>query len=339
MGSAITMIGGLYMVINIIIALLILILLYILFSYIIVSIAYKKQGYAQHVEYDDVISPDDAGVPIFETDVKTDDGFNIHLYETDVEEPKGVIILLTGITHLSITQFFGHAKMFAEQGYSSVLVEARSHGRSDGKHITFGTHDVRDVQAAVQYIRARMMYQKLPLTIMGFSMGAATAVNAASTIPEIDALIACAPFSRWDYVCTEWITQRGCPEFVATCLRPCVMIHGRIKFGSDFFKYQPVNTLPLLKEKPAFFIHSTGDKTVLFENHNRLRRVYHGHNAIFWKRPIEDHYVTDRKNFMKPWLDVEYKQRLLKFLHEVQAQHHAKMLASIPNHYQEFEQD
>ena len=198
---------------------------------------------------------------------------------------------------------------------------------------------VESVQAAVQYIKARMMYQKLPLTIMGFSLGAATAVNAASTIPEIDALIACAPFSRWDYVCTEWIIQRGCPEFIATCLRPCIMVHGRIKFGSDFFKYQPVNTLPLIKEKPAFFIHSTGDKTVLFENHNRLRRVYHGHNAIFWKRPIEDHYVTDRKNFMKPWLDVEYKQRLLKFLHEVQAQHHAKILASIPNHYQEYEQD
>ena len=304
-------------VINILIALCIAVLLYVLFSYIIVSIAYKKQGYDTHVNYDEIIPNDAVDIEITETDVKTEDGFTIHLYETEVEEPLGVVLLLTGINHLSVTQFFGHAKMFAEAGYSSVMMEARAHGKSEGEHITFGVHDVRDVRATVDYIRSRMIYTKLPLTIMGFSMGAATSVNSAALIPDIDALISCASFSRWEDVSTEYIITKGCPAFIAKLLRPCLTVHGRIKFGADFLTHQPEKTIRKLGEKKSLFIHSRGDKTVLLENNNRLRKNYHGHNAIFWRRNIDSHYVTDRKNFMQPWLDVEYKERLLDFLQEV----------------------
>ncbi|MBQ8626159.1 MAG: alpha/beta hydrolase [Agathobacter sp.] len=306
------------MVINVIIVLLILILLYVLFSFVIVSIAYKKQGFDKHVEYDEVISPDEVDVPISETDVKTEDGLNIHLYETEVDDPKGVIILLTGITHLSITQFFGHAKMFADAGYVSVLVEARAHGKSDGKHITFGTQDVRDVRAAVKHIKNRLIYKDLPLIIMGFSMGAATAVNSASLIPEIDALISCASFSRWEDVCMERMIREGCPRFIAKCLASCVNIHGFIKFGKDFITHQPVKTIQQIGNKPILMIHSDGDDTVFPVNHNRLKKSYKetndGYNAFFVRRPIQSHYVTSRENFMKPWLDTEYKDLLLGFL-------------------------
>ena len=45
----------------------------------------------------------------------------------------GVSSFLSGIHNPSVTAFFGHAKMMADNGYFSLLIEMRSHGRSEGK--------------------------------------------------------------------------------------------------------------------------------------------------------------------------------------------------------------
>lgn len=57
----------------------------------------------------------------------TTDGLSIIAHEVKAEEPKAVIIFLSGIHNPSVTAFFGHAKMLLAHDYASFLVEMRAH--------------------------------------------------------------------------------------------------------------------------------------------------------------------------------------------------------------------
>jgi uncharacterized protein len=53
----------------------------------------------------------------------TQDGLDVVAYEVDVEDPKAVIIFLSGIHNPSVTASFGHARMLLDEGYASILLE------------------------------------------------------------------------------------------------------------------------------------------------------------------------------------------------------------------------
>jgi fermentation-respiration switch protein FrsA (DUF1100 family) len=79
------------------------------------------------------------------------------------------------------------AQFVQSLGFSSVLFELRHHGASDGHKTTFGAKEKEDVLAAVRWIRQKQPTSKI--LVWGISMGAASAMLAASADPGIDAVI------------------------------------------------------------------------------------------------------------------------------------------------------
>src|SRR5690606_31725055 len=105
-----------------------------------------------HVDFEEK-SPSDFGVEAEEVWLTTEDGIRLISWEVKAHDPKGIVIFLSGIHNPSVTAFFGHAKMMAENGYSSLLIEMRSHGRSEGDKIYIGTREYLDTKAGVEYIK------------------------------------------------------------------------------------------------------------------------------------------------------------------------------------------
>lgn len=296
---------------KILLGVLITTLVYLFASVIIVEIFYEQLCFNQHFDYEYTINPREYGLVSKETDIKASDGVKIHIYEVMVPNPKGVVIMLTGITGPSVTHFYGEAKLVAEAGYASILVDARGHGKSEGDKITFAIDDVKDVDATVNYIKGHQRYDDLPIIVMGLSMGGATAINAGSLNQDIDGIIALSPFSSWTDVCIDTVEVHGWPRWIGELLRPGIVIHGFLRHGMDFFRIAPEKTIQQAGDKPILILRSRDDAVVTLQNQDRLDNSYNGSNMDVIIKDGDDHHVVDIKY---PFKDIDYCNAILAFL-------------------------
>ena len=83
----------------------------------------------------------------------------------------------------------------------------RGHGESDAGLVTLGTHERRDVEAAVAYLAARGLG---PTALFGISMGAAIAIVAAPELP-VAAVVADAAFAELRHPVANRMREVGYP--------------------------------------------------------------------------------------------------------------------------------
>ncbi|MEM9187135.1 MAG: alpha/beta fold hydrolase [Planctomycetota bacterium] len=100
------------------------------------------------------------------------------------EPGRGVVVLLHGIRS-SRTSSLPRAKLIAEAGFSTLLIDLRCHGESAGDQITLGSLERLDVQAAVAFAKSRNPGE--PTAVVGFSLGGAATVLAAPL--DVDAVV------------------------------------------------------------------------------------------------------------------------------------------------------
>ena len=262
-----------------------------------------------HVDFETIRTPEEFGLHAEHFFVKTEDGLNISTYEVAVDSPKVVIVCLSGIHNPSVTEFFGHARLFKEQGYSTILLDMRAHGESDGDKICVGYKEYLDVKAVVQYIKQQPEYSDVPIVLMGFSMGASTAINAIGKIPEVGGLISLSAFSSWEEVFYENM-KKTAPAIIAKIEYPFVYLTTFLKYGTNSF-IKPKNEITKLGNRPALLMHSKEDPPVSFANYERLIKHAPSHVETF-VRGGDRHSITGF--FTNPEKDEEYAEKLLHFI-------------------------
>ena len=250
----------------------------------------------------------DYGVESAEVKLTSADGIKLTAYEVRVERPKGVVICLGGIHSPTVTKWYGHSRLFADNGYSSLLLDLRSHGASEGKGIYAGTREWMDVDAAVEYIAWQQYYQGVPIVVMGLSMGAATAVVSVGKNSQIDALISLSSYSEWGYNFDRNVEQKM-PAVVAKLLSPFVALVTKMRFGS-MADITPERMIANLGSRPALLVHSLGDRLVPFESFERLTAV--APQVERWVLSGDNHCIIDQ--FDSPQQDTEYCHRIIDFL-------------------------
>lgn len=82
------------------------------------------------------------------------------------------ILLFHGYRSSAKHDFSCAVKMYYESGFNVLLVDQRSHGLSEGKLITFGVKESRDVISWLEFLNAKFPTEKI--VISGLSMGATT---------------------------------------------------------------------------------------------------------------------------------------------------------------------
>lgn len=96
----------------------------------------------QRVAFEEVWDDGQYGLNAEEPTLTTRGGRDLVAHEVPAEEPRAVVIFLSGIHNPSVTGFFGHADMLLERGYASLLVEMRAHDVSEGDLIALGFREV-----------------------------------------------------------------------------------------------------------------------------------------------------------------------------------------------------
>lgn len=248
--------------------------------------------------------------------LKTDDSLSIAAWRTRANHPKGTVVLLSGIENPSVTAFFGYAKMLADNGWDSLLIEMRARSESEGGEIGFGMTEWLDVKAGVDYLIGDDESKDLPIVAMGTSMGAGTVIIAAGELAEIDAVISISAFSSWSDMFAEHMAMGGVPKAIAVLDKPFVNLYLGFHFGFDALNYSPINGISKLGERPILMMHSTEDSQVPYLEFEKLleeakkRQI----DVTTFIREGDEHFICYEEYFDTPTQDLEFSKTVLDFL-------------------------
>ncbi|WP_283137400.1 alpha/beta hydrolase [Rhizohabitans arisaemae] len=173
------------------------------------------------------------------------------------EQPRLGIVLAHGFTgswREQTTRRITHAL----SAFGGVLsFDFRGHGRSAGES-TVGDSEVFDVEAAVRHVRG-LDYDRV--AVVGFSMGAATAVRHAALHGGVDAVVAVSGPSRWYYRGTRsmrrvhWAIEQPLGRAVARLVKGT-----RVRSASwDPVPAAPHEVAGLIAPTPLLVVHGDAD--------------------------------------------------------------------------------
>jgi len=263
-----------------------------------------------HVNFEEVWTAEDFGIEAEHFFVTTDDKLKISAYEVSVENPKAIIICISGMHNPSATVYFGHARLFKENKYATILFDMRAHGESEGDMICLGYKEYLDTKAIVEHIKTDSVYKDIPVVVFGLSMGATTAINSIGEIPEIDGLISLSAFSSWEDVFYEFMASQS-PVFLAKMVKPFVPLVAFAKYRVNIWSIKPVKEIQKIGNRPALIIHSKADSEVPYSNFERIMHHAPSHVKTF-VREGDKHFITE--SFTEPEKDTEYSIKILDFL-------------------------
>lgn len=177
---------------------------------------------------------------------------------------KVTILLLHGYGR-SKEQLLPQAKFLNNAGYNIFMFDFRASGESEGKYITFGRREVRDLVGAVDYLKKRKDVDISKLGLLGFSMGGAVALMKSGDLPQLKAIVISSSYARFKSVIWQNFQEylKGIPFFPLGYFTLWII---KYRTGCYLPTIMPVKYLHKLKARPLMIIHSAYDKRISIDN-------------------------------------------------------------------------
>jgi len=188
------------------------------------------------------------------------------------------------------------ASGLVEHGYNVLMFDLRGHGESDGNMMSAGYYEKKDVLGAIDYVKERGFEH---IGVLGFSMGAATALMATAENGDIDAVVADSSFADLkDMMAPEFSKRTKFPTFFL----PPLLFMVKLMYGVDFNAIKPVELVSKIAPRPVLFIHGELDEIVPLEHAYRLQQASENPQNQLWVVPDAEHvraYVMQPEEYMK----------------------------------------
>ena len=104
--------------------------------------------------------------------VQSRDGLHLYARWIPAENPRGTILLAHGYQSTPYIDFSLVLEVYHNLGMNMLIPDQRCHGKSEGKYITFGVKEWRDMTCWVNYHNKHL--GNWPVILSGLSMGAST---------------------------------------------------------------------------------------------------------------------------------------------------------------------
>ena len=159
---------------------------------------------------------------------------------------RATLIVLHGVadTRASIA---GMVDRFRRRGLDVVAYDSRAHGESGGDSCTYGYFEKQDLQRVVASLRPG------PVVLMGTSLGAAVALQAAAGNPRVTGVVAAEVFSD-----LETIASDRAPRFI-----PGWMVRRALRIAEERAGFTAADVSPVRAARsitvPVLLIHGTKD--------------------------------------------------------------------------------
>ena len=102
------------------------------------------------------------------------DGLRLHAFWIPVENAKGTVLFAHGYHSTYLVDFGPAMELYHKQGMNLLIPDQRCHGKSEGRFITFGVKESRDMISWLEYHNLQLGSWQVILS--GISMGASTMI-------------------------------------------------------------------------------------------------------------------------------------------------------------------
>ncbi len=225
--------------------------------------------------------------------IQSDDGLKLHACWFACEKPERIVILVHGFRGTAFGDFAGFAPFCHRNSCDLLLIDQRCCGKSEGKWITFGAYEKKDLKKWCAVVSQRNTAH-LPVFLYGVSLGCSTVLLASGEdLPDdVKGLIGDCGYSsmktilsqlsrRWFHIPpypVMWIVELYCRMFgrfsmkdadVSKTLKtnrlPVLLFHGK----EDHFvvpENSVTNYEALSSEKQLFLIDGAKHAVSYYEN-------------------------------------------------------------------------
>lgn len=143
----------------------------------------NKTPYAKYYKY---ISTADKWLKTHQAQdvyIRSRDGLRLHGLWVPADDPKGTMLLVHGYRSTMLVDFSLMFDFYHGLGMNLLIPDQRSHGKSEGKYITFGVKESGDMLGWLAFHNRQ--YGPYPLILCGLSMGASTVLYMADeSLPD-----------------------------------------------------------------------------------------------------------------------------------------------------------
>jgi len=161
----------------------------------------------------------------------------------------------------AMRDYCGGSVISRKCGISSIIVDQRCHGKSEGSAITFGINERLDVKKWVEYTVKRFG-RDTKIILSGVSMGAATVLMASELdLPNVVCILADCPYSSPKEIICKVARDRKYPDkLLYPFVRLCAKIFARVDIESSSAREAVKHT-----NIPILIIHGDDDRYVPYE--------------------------------------------------------------------------
>lgn len=235
--------------------------------------------------------------PHDEAEITSFDGLRLRASYYDNPAGRGLLVACHGYRSDGVRDFASALRFYHDHGLSILLIDQRASGRSEGRYITFGVRESRDVRDWCLWARER--HPELPVVLAGLSMGASTVLMASDDLPEnVRVLLAdCGYDSPWDELA---FVARHDLHPAAQVLLPGVDLFCRLLGGFGLRERSASDSLSRCR-RPVFFVHGEADGFVPPECSAKNRAACAGPTALL-SVPGAEHgisFLVDREGYLR----------------------------------------
>jgi hypothetical protein len=168
------------------------------------------------------------------------------------------VILQHGVT-MNHKGMLDYAYLYYQMGYNLLLPDARYHGESGGKAISYGYYEKNDMRACVDYLRNK--YGKgIKIGMHGVSMGAAIILSYATGVrDDCSFYIADCPYSSFGRQLKDVVRRTlHLPDLIILTVVFFSKLFIRLFYGYDINRINIIAKIHRM-ESPALFTTCRGD--------------------------------------------------------------------------------
>ncbi len=208
------------------------------------------------------------GVPAPETVTIRGEGVGlVGWYFGNPRDEACAVVMLHGFGG-SKAEILAATPIFWERGCDLLLYDARGHGESSRAILSFGAHEREDLLRAVEWLTARTALPRSRIGLIGWSYGAATAIQGASEAGgDVAFVIADSSFSSLgDIARVQAERQYG---GWAKLFVPGALFVSSVRGGFDARDSAPVSVIADVRS-PVLLVHSRQDGFTPVEHSERI---------------------------------------------------------------------
>ncbi len=183
-------------------------------------------------------------------------------YKNSNNDPSKVAILIHGYKATPLNNFSTSGKYLLDMGYNLVMIYQRTHGKSEGKYITFSKKEMLDLELWTNYFDKKEEVKEIIL--YGVSMGASTLMNTSNRFNsnKIKLLVFEAGFIKMSRMIKDSLKRKN---KLLLLFYPLVKIHSLV---FAHFRISGFDISKKLKEcnYKALFIHGKEDRLINYKD-------------------------------------------------------------------------